>query len=80
MESRQLMEFQGKTVQIGFPDGQRVIAKIISVDSGSPGTEVVYDVKEVLEWGKVDPRQVDPKAVAAASADEIVEMTAWTKK
>lgn len=74
MNAQELEKLEGQTAELRFKDGQVVVARILDVDLGSPGRELIYDVVEVLSSGSIDQGRIDADVVAAASIDELASV------
>ncbi|MDQ3697968.1 MAG: lysophospholipase [Gemmatimonadota bacterium] len=66
----ELAKQRGKTVTLSFRDGHVIQAKIISVDFEDP-SEVIYEVRSVMEIGPPHLVDVKPGRVAAAPLNEV---------
>ena len=71
----ELAKHTGRRVQLRFVDGYVANVTLIDVDADSRGTELIYEVDTVVAWGSFDATKVDPKAVPAADAADVV---AWS--
>jgi hypothetical protein len=67
--------YEGKILELHFSDGYSAVVKLIDVSDQDPGSELIYDVLEVLSWGPVDPATVDASAAHAAAASEVERFT-----
>jgi hypothetical protein len=67
--------YEGKILELHFADGYSAVVKLLDVSDEHPGSNLIYDVLEVLSWGPIDPATVDRAATHAADASEIERFT-----
>jgi non-heme chloroperoxidase len=67
---QELAHQKGKEVTLSFRDGHVVVARLIEVDFMEP-SEVIYEVRSVMETGPPHLAEVKPGRVAAAPLEEL---------
>ena len=72
----ELQRHEGRRIELHFTDGYVVRVRLIGVDADSPGTELIYQVEAVIDWGPLDPKKVKMNAAHAASAADVAQWTA----
>ena len=75
MDASSFKLYEGKALELHFRDGYRAVVKLLDVSEDHQGSEFIYDVLEVLSWGRVDPASVDLKAAHAADASEVTRFS-----
>jgi hypothetical protein len=75
MDALAFKPYEGKILELHFTDGYSAVVKLLDVSDEHPGSDLIYDVLEVLCWGPVDPASVDLKATHATDASEVERFT-----
>jgi hypothetical protein len=71
VDAAELKPYEGRLLELRFTDGYAAVARLLDVAPGETGSELIYDVVEVLSWGTLNPDQIDLKAAHAADAAEL---------
>ncbi len=71
MTAEELKPHEGRRMELRFTDGYAAVVRLLDVSPGETGSELIYQVLDVLQWGPIDPAAVDLRAAHAADASEV---------
>ena len=80
MDAGELKAHEGRLLVLRFRDGYAAVVRLIDVDPGCTGAELICDVVEVLDWGPIEPAAVNHRGSHTAPAGEVASYRVLPEK